>query len=221
MPRSAPRWVRPRSGLPRELPVRTRVPPCNTGSEPRLQVRLVASAGACVDRQIAVPGPWPPKSPVNRCCSQTTLPQIGERTEQPRGYVATVSLRWYSVVVDCEDVAAQSRWWAAALGWKVVYEADDEVVIAPESALDPDSSIRSEQRGPGLVFVPVPEQKSLKNRLHIDLAPPVDADQESEVLRLEGLGAKRVDIGQDGARVTWVVMADPEGNEFCVLSPRD
>jgi catechol 2,3-dioxygenase-like lactoylglutathione lyase family enzyme len=132
-----------------------------------------------------------------------------------------MSLRWYSVVVDCEDVAAQSRWWAAVLDWKVVNEAGDEVVIAPESALDPDSSIPGQQRGPGLVFVPVPEGKTLKNRLHIDLAPPVGADQGAEVLRLEGLGATRVDIGQDDARVTWVVMADPEGNEFCVLSPRD
>jgi hypothetical protein len=54
-----------------------------------------------------------------------------------------VSLRWHSVVVDCEDVAAQSRWWAAVLGWQVVYEADDEVVIAPETALDQDGSIPS------------------------------------------------------------------------------
>jgi hypothetical protein len=61
----------------------------------------------------------------------------------------------------------------------------------------------------------------VKNRLHIDLAPPPDGDQEAEVRRLEALGARRVDVGQDLATATWVVMADPEGNEFCVLSARD
>ena len=134
-------------------------------------------------------------------------------------YVASMSLRWYSVVVDCEDIAAQSRWWGAVLGWKIAYEAADEVVIVPEQALDAGNSVPLEQRAPGLVFVPVPEGKTLKNRLHIDLAPPPDADQETEVRRLVGLGATCVDVGQ--VEVTWVVLADPEGNEFCVLSPRD
>jgi len=69
--------------------------------------------------------------------------------------------------------------------------------------------------------VPVPEGKTLKNRLHIDLAPSPDAGQEAEVRRLEALGARRVDVGQDPDKVSWVVMADPEGNEFCVLSARD
>ena len=64
---------------------------------------------------------------------------------------------------------------------------------------------------PGLIFVPVPEGKTSKNRLHIDLNPE---NQEAEVERLTGLGARRIDIGQGD--VTWVVMADPEGNEFCV-----
>jgi Glyoxalase-like domain len=63
------------------------------------------------------------------------------------------------------------------------------------------------------------EGKAVKNRLHIDLAP--DADQEGEVRRLEVLGARRIDVGQDAAQASWVVMADPEGNEFCVLSARD
>jgi predicted enzyme related to lactoylglutathione lyase len=71
------------------------------------------------------------------------------------------------------------------------------------------------------VFVPVPEGKTVKNRLHIDLAPLAGDDQDAEVRRLEALGATRVDVGQDNEKVRWVVMADPEGNEFCVLSPRD
>jgi hypothetical protein len=78
-----------------------------------------------------------------------------------------------------------------------------------------------DEQGPGLVFVPVPEGKSVKNRLHIDLAPPEDGDQAAEVRRLEALGARQVDVGQDRDKVSWVVLADPEGNEFCVLSARD
>jgi catechol 2,3-dioxygenase-like lactoylglutathione lyase family enzyme len=141
---------------------------------------------------------------------------------RPAGaYARRMSVRWYAVVVDCADVAAQARWWAEVLDWRIVYEADDEYVIAPPHALDESRSIPREEQGPGLVFVPVPEGKQVKNRLHIDLAPGPDDDQAAEVARLEGLGASRVDVGQDEAEVTWVVLADPEGNEFCVLSARD
>jgi hypothetical protein len=132
-----------------------------------------------------------------------------------------MSIRWYSVVVDCRDVAAQSRWWAQVLDWRVVYEAADEVVVVPPQAIDPDRALSPQERGPGLIFVPVPEGKTLKNRLHIDLAPSPDAGQGAEVRRLAALGARRVDVGQDPDQVSWVVMADPEGNEFCVLSARE
>jgi hypothetical protein len=111
---------------------------------------------------------------------------------------------WYSVVVDCQDIKRESAFWAAALGYDVVFEADDEIAIA-----------KYDHTEPGLVFVPVPEGKTVKNRLHIDLNPD---DQAAEVARLESLGAKREDIGQGDVR--WVVMADPEGNEFCVLTHR-
>jgi catechol 2,3-dioxygenase-like lactoylglutathione lyase family enzyme len=132
-----------------------------------------------------------------------------------------MSVRWYSVVVDCQDVAAQARWWAEVLGWRTVYEAPDEVVIVPPHALSEQAAqVPPPDREPGLVFVPVPEGKTVKNRLHIDLAPGPDDDQAAEVARLEALGATRADIGQ-GPEVTWVVLNDPEGNEFCVLSPRD
>ncbi len=133
-----------------------------------------------------------------------------------------MSLRWYTIVVDCHDVKAQSRWWAEVLGWQIGYEADDEVVIVPPYMLDAHKAgqqLPPREEHPGLVFVPVPESKTLKNRLHIDLAPAVGDDQEAEVARLESLGARRSDIGQ--GEVSWVVLADPEGNEFCVLSPRD
>ncbi|MGH3198753.1 MAG: VOC family protein, partial [Streptosporangiaceae bacterium] len=115
-------------------------------------------------------------------------------------------------------------WWAEALDWHIVFEADDEVVLVPPHALDSTREIPLLERGPGLVFVAVPEGKTVKNRLHIDLAPsspPPDGDQAAEVRRLEALGARRVDVGQDPDAHSWVVMADPEGNEFCVLTARD
>jgi hypothetical protein len=133
-----------------------------------------------------------------------------------------MSLRWYTIVVDCHDIKAQSRWWAEALGWVAGYEADDEVVIVPPYVLEAykaGEKLPPREEHPGLVFVPVPESKALKNRLHIDLAPQAGDDQAAEVARLESLGARRVDIGQ--GEQAWVVLADPEGNEFCVLSPRD
>jgi hypothetical protein len=71
---------------------------------------------------------------------------------------------------------------------------------------------------PTIVFVQVPESKTIKNRLHIDVNP-TDRDQDEEVARLETLGARRVDVGQ-GSDVSWVVLADVEGNEFCVLRRR-
>jgi hypothetical protein len=124
--------------------------------------------------------------------------------------------------VDCRNVAAQSRWWAEVLDWRIgsEAEADGEVVLVPPHALDPARVVPLLERGPGLLFVPVPEGKTAKNRLHLDLAPPPDGDQAAEVRRLEGLGARRVDAGQDDQQASWVVMADPEGNEFCVLTAR-
>ena len=106
------------------------------------------------------------------------------------------------------------------LEWPKVYEAPDEVVIIAPHALSDGESVPVMQRGPGLVFVPVSEGKTVKNRLHLDLAPLAGEDQAAAVERLLGMGAIRTDVGQ-GDEVTWVVLADPEGNEFCVLSPRD
>ncbi len=114
--------------------------------------------------------------------------------------------RWYTIVIDAHDPAALGRFWAAVLDYQVVYEAPDEMVIA-----------KDEHTYPGLVFVPVPEGKTIKNRLHIDLNPD---DRDAEVDRIIGLGATRADVGQ-GDEVSWVVLADPEGNEFCVLRARD
>ncbi len=133
-----------------------------------------------------------------------------------------MTLRWYTVVVDCHDVAAQGHWWAAALDWQIVYEADDELVIIPGWVdLATIDRIPWEQQGPGMVFVPVPEAKTVKNRLHIDLAPHTSQDRDAEIERLIALVSLRVDVGQGNDDATWTVLADPEGNEFCVLSSRE
>ena len=112
--------------------------------------------------------------------------------------------RWEQIVVDAEDPARLARWWAEALGYRIVHEAPDEVEIR-----------RTPEELPGILFTTVPDAKTVKNRLHIDLRPD---DQESEVERLVDMGARPVDIGQHD--VSWVVLADPEGNEFCVLAAR-
>ncbi len=135
-----------------------------------------------------------------------------------------MALKWYTVVVDSHDLHAQARWWAEVMDWQLVYEADDEAVIIP-SWVTPEGmqEVPWERQGPGMVFVPVPEGKEVKNRLHIDLAPHTSQDRDAEIQRLLDLGARRVQVGQDEteAEVTWTVLADPEGNEFCVLSPRE
>lgn len=110
--------------------------------------------------------------------------------------------------VDAHDPLALARFWSEALDWPIVEvgEEDDEVMLAPSRERPPPPGVYP------LLFVRVPDTKTVKNRWHFDLAPE---DQDAEVRRLEGMGARRVDIGQ-GVQ-TWVVMADVEGNEFCLL----
>jgi predicted enzyme related to lactoylglutathione lyase len=112
---------------------------------------------------------------------------------------------FYSVVVDSHDPGALARFWAAVLDYPIVFENDEEVAVAKDS-----------DTPPALLFVRNDDDKQGKNRLHIDLNP---TDQDAEVARVIGLGAQRVEIGQTG-KETWVVLADPEGNEFCILSAR-
>jgi Glyoxalase-like domain len=126
--------------------------------------------------------------------------------------------RLTEIVVDCHDPVAQAGFWAAALGYHVVRSEDGQVEIASWEREPPmlAERVRQEPGVPTLVFVTVPEGKAVKNRLHLDLRP-VGCSHAEEVERLIGLGARRVDIGQ--GTVPWVVLADPEGNEFCVLGP--
>jgi hypothetical protein len=112
-----------------------------------------------------------------------------------------------AVVLDCADPAAIAPFWSAATGWPVVRTGDGFASLRPASG-----------DGPWLELIRVPDPKTGKNRLHIDVAPWPDDDQAAEVERLRGLGATPVDIGQRD--VKWVVLADPEGNELCVLTSR-
>ena len=112
------------------------------------------------------------------------------------------------LTVDAHDPDALAAWWAQALDDYSVKDLDDEdeVAIVP----------RDRGRAPAILFLRVGDDKVVKNRLHLDLTPD---DRDAEVERLLGLGATRADIGQKGDE-SWVVLADPEGNEFCVLQPR-
>jgi Glyoxalase-like domain len=106
------------------------------------------------------------------------------------------------LAIDCANPRELARFWVEALDYAIQHSDDpDEQPIVPRNRL-----------GTRLLFLRVPEGKRVKNRLHLDLRP---ADQAAEVERLTRLGARRVDIGQGNP--SWVVLADPEGNEFCVL----
>jgi hypothetical protein len=115
-----------------------------------------------------------------------------------------MTLSWEELVVDCEDFIAQGHWWADALGWQIIDENDENIELRNPSGA-----------GPTLLFLNVPEGKTVKNRLHLDFVPD---DQNVEVERLLSMGATRAEVGQKDE--PWVVLADPEGNEFCVLSAR-
>jgi predicted enzyme related to lactoylglutathione lyase len=121
-----------------------------------------------------------------------------------------MEIRIQDVVVDSHDLELEARFWSGVLGWRITYRSDDEWAIEPPEG-SPEVDVV-----PDILFVKVPDEKVVKNRLHFDLRPK---DQEAEVGRILALGATRADIGQTD--VTWVVLADPEGNEFCVLRPLD
>ena len=120
----------------------------------------------------------------------------------------TVGLKIGWLTIDSHDPKKLGSWWKEALDLKVVFEDEDEFAVTGKGRIDSSWNI---------LFYRAPDEKVVKNRLHLDLIP--DTSTEDEVARLEAMGAKRADIGQKD--VTWVVMVDPEGNEFCVLSPRD
>jgi len=112
----------------------------------------------------------------------------------------------HHVVIDGHDLPALARLWAQVLGWRILSEHEQVVIDAAATA------------PVGICFMPVSDAKTTKNRRHLDLSPD-PGEQEAEIERSLALGARRVDIGQTGVE-SWTVLADPEGNEFCVVRPK-
>jgi predicted enzyme related to lactoylglutathione lyase len=114
--------------------------------------------------------------------------------------------RIVSLPIDCADAELLAGFWAEVLGWKIVHRGYYGVSIGREA----DAAFQ-------LDFRVVPDAKQVKNRLHLDINP-TDRDQDAELARLRALGAVPVDVGQGD--VSWHVLADPEGNEFCLCRAR-
>ena len=117
----------------------------------------------------------------------------------------------HHIVIDAHDLPGLARFWSQVLDWPILSEREREVVIGPAD----DAPV-------GICFMPGPDDKIGKNRVHLDLNPGANvsaAQREAEIGRLIALGARPVDVGQRGDE-TWTVLADPEGNEFCVVRPK-
>jgi predicted enzyme related to lactoylglutathione lyase len=116
-------------------------------------------------------------------------------------------VRLHHIVIDTHDLPGLAQFWTQALGWKVLSERKGEIVIGTD-----------ENAPVGICFMPVTDRKIVKNRVHLDITTAAE-DRDQEIERLLALGARRADIGQTGAE-SWTVLADPEGNEFCVIRPK-
>jgi len=112
---------------------------------------------------------------------------------------------WYALIVDAVDPERLARWWAEVLDHRVESVAPDEVVIGPGA-----------DGHPRIVFTLQHHEERARNRLHLDLRPD---DLDAELERLVNMGARHVDLG-DPEHDAWVVLADPEGNEFCIIRPK-
>jgi hypothetical protein len=124
--------------------------------------------------------------------------------------------KFTELAIDCADPTGLARFWCAVLGYEVQHEEDGHVTIGSPSV--PEGPQRPGPVPPTLTFARVPEGKAVKNRLHLDVNP-TDREQGDEVRRLLDLGARHADVGQSGTE-SWIVLADPEDNEFCVLASR-
>ncbi len=129
-------------------------------------------------------------------------------TVQRAAHTVDMPVRLHHIVVDAHDLPGLARFWTQALGWRVLSERENEIVIGTD-----------ENAPVGICFMPVTDPKTVKNRVHLDLTSSA-ADRDQEIDRLLVLGARRADIGQTGAE-SWTVLADPEGNEFCVVRPKE
>lgn len=126
--------------------------------------------------------------------------------------------RFTELAIDCADPQALARFWCAVLGYEVLDEEEEDGVVTIGAPAAADGPQRPGPVPPTLTFARVPEGKIGKNRLHLDLNPS-DQDQDAEVRRVLDLGARHADVGQTGDE-PWVCLADPEGNEFCILASR-
>jgi predicted enzyme related to lactoylglutathione lyase len=116
-----------------------------------------------------------------------------------------VRIHVHNITFDCADARALGRFWSHLTGWNLYYDDDPEVVVAPSYPYD----------GTGLLFIPVPEGKTAKNRLHLDLQPE-GVTRDEAVVQAMALGASVVADHRRPDGTGWVTMADPEGNEFCL-----
>ncbi len=116
-------------------------------------------------------------------------------------------LALHHIVVDTHDLPRLAEFWARVLHWQILSVREREVVIGP-----------ADTAPVGLCFMPVSDAKRVKNRLHLDLTTGAE-DRDAEIARILALGARPVDVGQTGDE-SWTVLADPEGNEFCVVRPK-
>jgi predicted enzyme related to lactoylglutathione lyase len=127
-------------------------------------------------------------------------------------YYHCAMIKMQCITIDCADPAALADFWSKVLDWKIGGEGD-------EVWIEKDLKEGETTDAPDILFLRNPDKKKVKNRLHLDLRPD---NQAAEVDRLIALGAKKIEIGQSNyAECTWVVMADPDGNEFCVLRERN
>lgn len=135
--------------------------------------------------------------------------RLCERTRLGRGSSWTPSSRSPDgEQSSAHDLSSLAQFWADALGWRILSVREKEVVVGATV----DAPV-------GLCFMPAGSMhKTVKNRVHMDLTTTAD-DRDSEIARLIGLGARQVDVGQTGGE-SWDVLADPEGNEFCVVRPK-
>ena len=123
--------------------------------------------------------------------------------------------KFTELAIDCADPIGLARFWCSVLGYEVRDQDDGIVTIGSPGV--PEGKKRPGPVPPTLTFARVPERKTVKNRLHLDVNP-TDREQDEEVSRLLDIGARHADVGQ--GEQGWVVLADPEGNEFCVLADR-
>jgi predicted enzyme related to lactoylglutathione lyase len=111
-----------------------------------------------------------------------------------------------TITIDCADPQVVGRFWETLLGWPLELDPEDSTSFL----------LQNPARGPDLLFQPVPEPKRVKNRVHLDLGP-TERTRDEEVERLRSAGATVVGDHRKPDGTGWVVMADPEGNEFCIV----